>query len=140
MTQRNGSELFQVLVLAAILDGNKVLIIRRAKNAPETPDLHWSLPGGEVEAGQSLEEGLTREVEEETGLHVAAQGLLHARIIPHTNILALYYRCSLRSDHTQSIRVNTEDVTEFEWATGPQVLSRFTSDVAEPLANLPRRL
>ena len=45
-----------------------VLLVRRAK-APLAGE--WSLPGGAVELGETLEEAITREVAEETGLRVA---------------------------------------------------------------------
>jgi 8-oxo-dGTP diphosphatase len=56
-----------VAVGAIILDGDRVLLIRRA-NEPSKGE--WSLPGGAVEVGESLEVALAREVREETCLDV----------------------------------------------------------------------
>lgn len=54
-------------VSAAIMREGKVLIVRRARN----PALGvYTLPGGVVEAGETLEEAVTREVREETALDV----------------------------------------------------------------------
>jgi mutator protein MutT len=55
-----------------VVDG-RVLLIRRAK-----PPLlgRWSIPGGTVELGETLEEALAREMEEETGLEVEPIELL----------------------------------------------------------------
>jgi mutator protein MutT len=54
-------------------DGGRVLLIRRGK----APDLgEWSIPGGAVELGESLDEALRREIREETGLEVAVGPLL----------------------------------------------------------------
>jgi 8-oxo-dGTP diphosphatase len=52
---------------AVILDQDGVLLIRRGH-----PPLagEWSLPGGALELGESLAEGVMREVMEETGLRV----------------------------------------------------------------------
>ena len=47
----------------------RVLLVDRAPTDPWMAGL-WSLPGGRVEAGESLEEALAREFYEETGLEV----------------------------------------------------------------------
>jgi mutator protein MutT len=52
---------------AVILDGDRVLLVRRGQ-APLRGE--WSLPGGAVELGETLEAALKREVLEETGLDV----------------------------------------------------------------------
>ena len=56
-----------VAVGAVIFDGERVLLIKRA-NEPSKGE--WSLPGGAVEVGESLEAALAREVREETCLDV----------------------------------------------------------------------
>lgn len=52
---------------AVILQGDEVLLVRRGK-PPRKGE--WSLPGGAVETGESLEEACRREILEETGLSV----------------------------------------------------------------------
>lgn len=52
---------------AIILEGNKILLEKR-KNAPGKGK--WSVPGGLVELGESVEQAVIREVKEETGLEV----------------------------------------------------------------------
>ena len=56
-----------VAVGAVILDGDRVLLVQRGH---EPLKGEWSLPGGAVELGESLEEALVREVREETSLDV----------------------------------------------------------------------
>ncbi len=54
-------------VAAIIFDQDRVLVIERG--TPPGEGL-WSLPGGKLEAGESLSQAVAREVSEETGLVV----------------------------------------------------------------------
>jgi 8-oxo-dGTP pyrophosphatase MutT (NUDIX family) len=56
---------------AVLLDeaGNRVLLTRRSDNEM------WCLPGGRVDAGESITEAIEREVFEETGLRVRVMRL-----------------------------------------------------------------
>jgi 8-oxo-dGTP diphosphatase len=58
---------------AIILDRDRVLLIERGR-----PPLqgYWSLPGGVLEVGERLEEGIRREVLEETGLQIRTRGVV----------------------------------------------------------------
>ncbi len=60
---------------AVVFDAGCVLLVRRAK-APLAGE--WSLPGGAVELGETLEEAVVREVAEETGLRVVPLQVLKA--------------------------------------------------------------
>lgn len=55
--------------------GQSVLLIRRAQ---EPLKGQWSLPGGAVELGETLEDAICREVLEETGLIVEPIDTVHA--------------------------------------------------------------
>lgn len=50
-----------------VIQGNRVLLVRRGR---EPLKGEWSIPGGMLELGESLKEGVRREVWEETGLKV----------------------------------------------------------------------
>ena len=52
---------------AVIVSDGKVLLVKRGR---EPLAGQWSLPGGAVEVGETLEECLVRELREETGLEV----------------------------------------------------------------------
>jgi ADP-ribose pyrophosphatase YjhB (NUDIX family) len=55
----------------------KVLLTRRADNG------RWCLPGGQMEAGESVVEACAREVQEETGLQVRIVRLIGVYSNPH---------------------------------------------------------
>jgi 8-oxo-dGTP diphosphatase len=58
---------------AIILDRGRVLLVERGK-----PPLqgYWSLPGGVLEVGESLADGIRREIREETGLEIELLGVV----------------------------------------------------------------
>ena len=63
-------------VSAAIFREGRVLIVRRGR--PPALGL-YTLPGGGVELGETLEQAVIREVREETGLAIAPLGLVGFR-------------------------------------------------------------
>jgi ADP-ribose pyrophosphatase YjhB (NUDIX family) len=65
--QREFPEAPIVSVGAVVVDRGRVLLVRRGR---EPLKGKWSIPGGMLELGESLAEGVAREVLEETGLKV----------------------------------------------------------------------
>jgi len=68
---------------ALIFEDGKILLVERGK---EPLKGYWSIPGGIVETGEKLVEGIRREVAEETGLDVEPYYMfeIFERIIPDT--------------------------------------------------------
>ncbi|MFH1490346.1 MAG: NUDIX domain-containing protein, partial [Pseudomonadota bacterium] len=58
---------------AVIFKDNKVLLVKRAK---EPGKGLWSLPGGALELGESLVDGLKREISEEVSIEIEVGGLV----------------------------------------------------------------
>jgi len=62
----------RIRVAAVIVKDGQVLLVRHEKDG----QTYWLLPGGGVDAGETLHEALVREVREETGLAIRPGRLL----------------------------------------------------------------
>ncbi|MGW0708201.1 NUDIX domain-containing protein [Streptomyces sp. NPDC002643] len=60
-------------VTGIAIEGDRILLLRQDTDGPRA----WSLPGGKVEDGETLEQGLVREMREETGAEVEVGRLLY---------------------------------------------------------------
>jgi 8-oxo-dGTP pyrophosphatase MutT (NUDIX family) len=54
---------------AFIWDGERLFVVRKSADDPHNPG-RWEVPGGRMEFGEDIDEHLSREVFEETGLQV----------------------------------------------------------------------
>jgi 8-oxo-dGTP diphosphatase len=81
MSNREYPEHPLVGVGGVVIDGERALLARRGR---EPMRGEWSIPGGLLEVGESLAEGVMRELHEETGLTVRVLDLIEAldRILP----------------------------------------------------------
>lgn len=69
----NPDYIFNIRVTGILIENNKILIVQQKLSESRT----WSLPGGRLERGETLEQGLKRELKEETGLTVQIEKLLY---------------------------------------------------------------
>ena len=73
----------QVRVTGVLVEENRILIVRQEVN----PTRGWSLPGGRLEPGETLDEAMVREMKEETGLDVSVGRLLYIAEKPEDGLL-----------------------------------------------------
>jgi len=92
-------------------DEGRALLTRRRDNQ------RWEPPGGVLELAESIEDGLRREVREETGLSVDPVALTGVYKNMARGIIGLVFRCRILAGQ---LTVNDE-VTEFQWATADEV-------------------
>lgn len=105
-----------VSVAGVVVDEREhVLVIRRADNG------HWEPPGGVLELAERFEDGVRREVLEETGLTVAVHELSGVYKNLAMGVVALVFRCSpIRGTiHT------TDEAGEVRWMTRDEVRSHM---------------
>jgi 8-oxo-dGTP diphosphatase len=100
-----------ISVAGVILDQGRALLIRRRDNR------HWEPPGGVLELGETIPDGVRREVREETGLTVDPVALTGVYKNMTRGIVALVFRCRVTSG-----QLTTNDETSgFLWATPDEV-------------------
>ena len=88
-----------VVALVFILQGDEILLVRQ-----DYGQRCWSLPGGTVELGESIDEAAVREVKEETGLDVRLKRVVGLYSKPAEGALAITFQAevtggTLRADH-----------------------------------------
>ena len=122
-----------------VIDAGRTLLIRRGSHPLKG---EWSIPGGLLEVGETIAQGITRELAEETGLEVRVVELIEVfeRIFPappgadgtpgdparpQYHFVILDYLCEKRGGTLSA----GSDAQEFAWAREEE-LSKFDLTVA----------
>ena len=116
MSSREYPERPIVGVGGVVITDERALLIRRAHPPLEG---QWSIPGGTLEVGETLVEGVHRELAEETGLEVRVLDIIEVfeRISrdegsrTQYHFVILDYLCELASGEPRA----GSDVTDVEW-------------------------
>jgi 8-oxo-dGTP diphosphatase len=112
-----------VLVAAGVLERDGRILAARRKRGTHLEG-HWEFPGGKVEAGESPEECLVRELAEEIGVVVRPSGILEVVFhrYPEKCVLLLFYKCEIlegepRPLECEEVRwVAPVDLPSLDWA------------------------
>lgn len=72
----------------------------------------WELPGGQVEEGESLEKAVEREVYEETGIVVSAEGVTGTYYNSTSGLLSVVFQGKLIKG---DIKIQEEEIQEAEF-------------------------
>jgi mutator protein MutT len=98
------------IVAAIIRRGDKVLITKR----PDHVHLAglWEFPGGKVEAGESLEAALQREIREELGLDISVEDEFFSvqHEYPDKSVHLHFFNCTILRGEPQPL-----DVADMRW-------------------------
>lgn len=129
-------------VRAAVVDGRGRLLLVR-----ETTDGKWAMPGGWADVGETLGEGIVREVREEAGYDVVVDGIIGIYDRDRTghspylhSVLKAVLRCrlvggeALTSAETDAVAwFAQEDVPELStYRNSPELVARVFAHLADP--------
>ena len=101
-----------VSVAAVVVnDDGQVLVIKRRDNGA------WQIPGGVLELDESIQDGLRREVREETGVEVEPERLTGVYKNMNLGVVALVFRAR----QVAGTPGPTDEATDVAWWTAEQV-------------------
>ncbi|MDT0493375.1 NUDIX domain-containing protein [Streptomyces sp. NPDC012600] len=115
--QENPSTPLHSVSVAGVVvrEDGRVLAIKRADNGA------WEPPGGVLELAEAPEDGVRREVYEETGIKVQVDRLTGVYKNTSRGIVALVFRCRAEGGHEQL----SDEAVAVEWLSPGEVTSRM---------------
>lgn len=105
-----------VAVKALILDSGKILLLKRSDKSKHSAGV-WETVGGRLEFGETPEEAIRREIDEETSLTVDNIELLYAEpyyMDEDTEVIVLCYICDLDKDSSKKVIISKEH-SDYMW-------------------------
>jgi 8-oxo-dGTP diphosphatase len=115
------------VVAAIITKDNKVFATQRGYG--EFKD-GWEFPGGKVEAGETNEQALAREIKEELNADINVHELLHVveYDYPAFHLTMHCYMCTLKSEHIDLLEheaakwLSMDDIDSVDWLPADQLI------------------
>jgi len=112
------------VVAAAIKSDRSILCVQRPVSDKPYISMKWEFPGGKIEAGESLEEALIREIREELSVDIAVEDLID--VVEHSypdfdiTMHVFFCRCvqgeiTLR-EHLAHRWLVKETIADLDWA------------------------
>lgn len=104
----------QIGVKAIIEKDNKILLLKRSEKYEHLTNC-WDIPGGRINFGEEPEEGLRREIKEETGLELKEiKKIIDAATVfknEERHIVRITYLCTVEDGDTNI----SHEHTHLEW-------------------------
>jgi ADP-ribose pyrophosphatase YjhB (NUDIX family) len=110
------------IAIKVLIEDNKgqILLTKRAK-PPEAG--YWDVPGGIMEAGETLESSAKREVKEETNLEIKLGDFLGSglSIGPNWQVILLFFTGKLTSGR---LALEKAEVSDAKWVQKSEILKQ----------------
>jgi 8-oxo-dGTP diphosphatase len=113
-----------MVVVGLVEREGEVLIARKRVVEGHFLSGQWHVPGGRVEAGESLEDAVKREIREEAGIEVDVVESLGIVNFDEERANVHWFRCAHRAGELRA----GDDVVEVEYVTPMEAVRRFPPD------------
>lgn len=136
MEQGGLRSLLTVVAACALIDENGLVLIQKRPQGKPMAGL-WEFPGGKVEAGETPEVALSREIEEELGLKIDGEHpcAFASEALGKKHLLLLLYIC-----RSWSGKMRAAEGQETQWSTIAALRSLQMPPADYPLIDLLERL
>jgi len=125
-------KLFNVGIKAVIVDNNKVLLLKHDAG-------FWDVPGGRMDADESIEETLNRELREELPniksfkvQNIVSATRIHKDIKPDVSLVLIFFRVTATFSGEPQI---SDEHVDYAWATKEEAL-KLVNDNFKSVINL----
>ena len=119
---------------AVVFNEDKVLLVLRGKPPAET---QWSIPGGCVELGETLQEAAEREITEETGIVIQAKKPIYTFDVIERDedghIRFHYVIVDLAADYVSGELEAGDDAVDVSWVSRKDLNNLNVSDATRKL-------
>lgn len=108
-----------VVGIGAVVFHNDAVLLVKRKNPPYQNE--WCIPGGKINAGETLQQAAEREIQEETGIQIHAGKPVYAFDIiekdAHNKPTLHYVVIDLLAEYRAGEPVARDDASEAAWVT-----------------------
>jgi len=113
-------------------DQGHFLTIRRTETAPARPNT-WDAPGGDLDFGEEVIQGIKREIKEETGLDIS--NFIPFDVESHVNKQGDFWITIAYKAKTDSDKITLSfEHNEYKWLTPKEFLNLESSPVLKKFA------
>ncbi|MDI3387059.1 NUDIX hydrolase [Streptomyces sp. B-S-A8] len=124
--QKPSTPLHSVSVAGVVVrEDGRVLVIQRADNG------RWEPPGGVLERTEAIEDGVRREVYEETGIKVHVERLTGVYKNMTAGVVALVFKCTPEGGHERL----SDESTAVDWLTPDEVVAAMNEAYSVRIAD-----
>ncbi|HCC83729.1 TPA: 8-oxo-dGTP diphosphatase MutT [Candidatus Uhrbacteria bacterium] len=124
----------KITACAFLHNNNKLFIAKRAATKKFLPG-KFELPGGHIEYGEDIVEGLKREFREEFGVEIIVGNVVHAFTYMNgdSHVVEVDYLAELVNVDAE-MKLNPEDHSEYRWVDRAELVEIWDKQDAEYIA------